>query len=138
MDWELLQHEGRITGMGAAGKRDRYVIVPEDAAAGEPCAVRLTRWPIETAMHDPFEEGTAAARNVIVFPLGRGPGRPPGDLEAVALIEAVKVYAEAYEGGESLQDYPCWQHVPYPGFPERYPSGADSLMDGGSNDCRHC
>jgi hypothetical protein len=51
-----------------------------------------------------------AARNVVVFPLGRGPGRPGGEPEMAALMEAAKTWAERFEAGESLEGYPAWQH----------------------------
>jgi hypothetical protein len=53
-----------------------------------------------------------AVRNVIVFPLGRGPGRPGGDPELDALVTSARVYAERFESGESLEGYPAWQHAP--------------------------
>lgn len=72
--------------------------------------VRLSRFSVDLAA----ENLTAALaaetmRNVIVFPLGRGPGRPGGEPELAALMEAAKTYAERYEVGESLEGYPAWQ-----------------------------
>jgi hypothetical protein len=76
--------------------------------------VRLTRFSIS-------ESGLAAklalgvTRTTIVFPLGRGPGRPGGAPELAALAESAKGYAERYEAGESLEGYPAWQHAAVPG-----------------------
>lgn len=71
--------------------------------------VRLSRFSIFAA-----GQGLAArlaaevARSVIIFPLGRGPGRPGGALELAALAESARTYAERCEGGESLEGYPAW------------------------------
>lgn len=100
--------------------------------------VRLTRFRLPFASDGDAEQlelAAEAVRNVITFPLGRGPGRPGGEPELAALAESAKTFAERYEAGESLEGYPAWQQsqAPYPGFPERYPSGADSLLDEDSN-----
>jgi hypothetical protein len=74
--------------------------------------VRLSRFNVLIA-----NEGLAArlatgvVRTVIIFPLGRGPGRPGGAPELAALAESAKGYAERYDAGESLEGYPAWQHV---------------------------
>lgn len=92
--------------------------------------VRLSRFSIELAARD-LSAGVAAEvmRNVIVFPLGRGPGRPGGEPELAALMESAKSWAERYEGGEALAGYPAWQQ-PMPeaearearqSFERRYP-----------------
>jgi hypothetical protein len=89
----------------AYGRAHGYLVARGD---GE---VRLTRFSIVKA-----ECGLAAAvaleaaRNVIVFPLGRGPGRPGGEPELDALTEAAKSFAENYEAGADALAYPAWQH----------------------------
>jgi hypothetical protein len=72
--------------------------------------VRLSRFNVLAA-----ESGAVArlalgvTRTTIVFPLGRGPGRPGGVPELAALAVSAKVYAEKFEAGESLPGYPAWQ-----------------------------
>jgi hypothetical protein len=74
--------------------------------------VRLSRFNVLVA-----NEGLSAklslgvTRTTIIFPIGRGPGRPPLDPEFDALVEAAKVYAQQYEDGVSLEGHPQWQHV---------------------------
>jgi len=72
--------------------------------------VRLSRFSIELAARD-LSAAVAAEvmRNVIVFPLGRGPGRPGMEPELNALTESAKTFAERFEAGESLPGYPAWQ-----------------------------
>lgn len=73
--------------------------------------VRLSRFPVALA-----DAGLAArlaleaVRSVIVFPLGRGPGRPGGEPEMAALAAMAKDYAEKFERGEDLDGYPAWRH----------------------------
>jgi hypothetical protein len=69
--------------------------------------VRLSRF--RSPGTSPLDMAVEAARNVIVFPLGRGPGRPGGEPELAALAESAKTYAERFEAGESLEGYPAWQ-----------------------------
>jgi hypothetical protein len=86
--------------------------------------VRLARFTIELARRGLVAAVVAeAARSVIVFPLGRGPGRPGGEPELDALTESAKVYAERYEAGESVEHYPAWQRRP---------------ASGDANDCPNC
>jgi hypothetical protein len=93
----------------AYGSEHGYLV-----ALGE-TEVRLSRFSIPEA-----ESGLAAKlalgvmRTVIVFPLGRGPGRPGGVPELAALAVSAKGYAERYEAGESLPGYPAWQHAAPP------------------------
>ena len=78
--------------------------------------VRLARFTIGLARRGLVAAVVAeAARSVIVFPLGRGSGRPGGEPELDALMEAAKVYAEHYEAGESVEHYPAWQRDPNAG-----------------------
>lgn len=110
MDWNWLP-DG--SGIVAAGERFAYLVVTE-SALGQVRAVRLTRW---EAKPNGSVAGAAAelARNVIVFPLGRGPGRPAGAPEVAALIESSKRYADQFEAGGSLDGYPAWQRDPNAG-----------------------
>jgi hypothetical protein len=70
--------------------------------------VRITRF--RSPGTSPLDMAVEAARNVVTFPLGRGPGRPGGEPEMAALMEAAKTWAERFEAGESLEGYPAWQH----------------------------
>lgn len=73
--------------------------------------VRLSRFSVDlVASNLTAAVAAETMRNVVVFPLGRGPGRPGGEPELAALTEAAKGYAERYEAGESLEGYPAWQH----------------------------
>lgn len=82
--------------------------------------VRLTRFRLPFASDGDAEQlelAAEAVRNVITFPLGRGPGRPGGEPELAALAESAKTFAERYEAGESLEGYPAWRHErPEPAF----------------------
>jgi hypothetical protein len=72
--------------------------------------VRLSRFAVAlVASNLTAAVASEAVRNVIVFPLGRGPGRPGGEPELDALVTSAKVYAERFESGESLEGYPAWQ-----------------------------
>ena len=106
MDWNWLANG---SGVVASGVRDVY-LVTQDRYLGEPTGVRLTRY---RAWASPVTAETAAeaARNVIVIPLGRGPGRPAMEPELTALMEIPKLFAERYEAGQSLDGYPAWQHA---------------------------
>ena len=97
MDWT-----GTDRMISARGKADTYLVF------GDEREVRLTRHRSVPYVNRAFE----AARNVIVFPMGRGPGRPAGEPELTALMAAARSYAERYEAGESLEGYPHWQHAP--------------------------
>lgn len=103
----------------AYGSRDVYLAVTGSAE------VRLTRW---RRMSPSFTEAQAA-RNVIVFPLGRGPGRPGGEPELAALTESAKRCAERFEAGEDIDGCPYWRH-------ER--SAARFMATGNANDCPNC
>jgi hypothetical protein len=96
MDWD-----GSDRLVSARGKTDTYLVF------GDEREVRLTRHRSVVYVNRAYE----AARNVIVFPLGRGPGRPAGEPELTALMGVARLYAERYEAGESLDGYPQWQHA---------------------------
>jgi hypothetical protein len=84
-------------------------------AAGASCLVALV--------------AAEATRTAIIFPLGRGPGRPGGAPELAALAESAKRYAERFEAGEDIDGYPHWQ---------RERSAARFRMTGDANDCPNC
>lgn len=84
----------------ARGKVDTYLVF------GDEREVRLSRHRSVLYVNRAFE----AARNVIIFPLGRGPGRPAMEPEVAALMAAARLHAERFEAGESLEGYPQWQH----------------------------
>jgi hypothetical protein len=109
MRWAWLSNgEGFI----GAGQENVYLITP-DLDAGLVTDVRLTRWRVAAGGRaDSWETALAAARNVIILPLGRGPGRPPGKLEVTGLLDAAKRLACKYEDGEPLTGHPAWQHPP--------------------------
>lgn len=109
MDW--------TTGKNATfayGRAHGYLVV-----RGE-YEVRLSRFSTEMAAAGLTASVAAAVtRSVIVFPLGRGPGRPAGEPELAALEDTARLYAERFENGTSLDGYPDWQHgqAPEPGAP---------------------
>lgn len=98
MDWTVLDRVGTEYAWGADWT---YMVTRTEAS------VQLARFPAEPAI--PLPAVAAVMRNIIVFPLGRGPGRPGGALEVRALIDAAKRYADQFEAGESLDGYPAWQ-----------------------------
>lgn len=87
----------------AYGRSDGYLVVPGDAD------VRLSRFPVHLG-----ERGLAAAlakqvaRNLIVYQLGRGPGRPPLQPEIDAATALAKADAEAHEAGRGVPGQPRW------------------------------
>lgn len=92
----------------AYGHAHGYLVMPE--AAG----VRLSRFSIaRVASEETVAAIAEAARSVIIFPLGRGPGRPGGEPELTALTETAKAHAERFEVGEDLA-FPGWQHASEP------------------------
>jgi hypothetical protein len=102
MDWMKGQ-----AALYAYGHEHGYLVIREETG------VRLTRFRI-AAGADGLAAVVAleAARNVIIFPLGRGPGRPGGEPELDALAESAKMFAEKFEGGADLDrdGYPAWRH----------------------------
>jgi hypothetical protein len=107
MDWEPLRNS---EGLCAHGERTRsyYAITVRRVTGASVAGVRLTRWPEETPYHDPYEQGAAAARNLIDIPLGRAGGRPASDLEIAALLGTAEDMAEAYEEGKGIAGYREW------------------------------
>jgi hypothetical protein len=92
--------------------------------------VRLARFLVATGARGlTARTARESAESVIVFPLGRGPGRPGGAPELTALAESAKAYAERFEAGLDLEGYPAWQ---------RERSTARFLATGDANDCPHC
>jgi hypothetical protein len=72
--------------------------------------VRLSRFSVALAANDMTAAVAAEVmRNMIVFPLGRGPGRPGMEPELDVLMESAKTFAEVYESGGDLEGYPAWQ-----------------------------
>lgn len=111
MEWVWLPgREGYV----GSGQTDVHLITV-DRDDGRVTGVRLTRWRgAGGAMGDSWETALAAARNVIILPLGRGPGRPPGEPEVAGLLDAAKRLACKYEAGEPLTDHPAWRNPPAP------------------------
>jgi hypothetical protein len=109
MDWRII-HDG-LAALGSG--RIHVYLVSGDVSAdgGEVTAVRLTRWSRPAAVTAATIALVAeeAARNVIVFPLGRGPGRPGGAPEVAAHMDVARLFAGRFEAGESLAEYPQWQ-----------------------------
>jgi hypothetical protein len=130
MDW--------VKGKGIAfayGAEHGYLVSTSDRE------VRLARFLMSTGIAG-LTAVTAreAMESVIVFPLGRGPGRPGGEPELRALTESAKVYAERFEAGESLPGFPAWQQ-PMPeaeardaarSFEQRYPGRVGARRSGGT------
>ena len=106
MEWNYLAD---ASGIIAPGDRNVY-LVTWDCSGGDVTGVRLTRY-LARPNPSAFAVAQEAARNVIVFPLGRGPGRPGGEPELAALAESAKTFAERYEAGESLEGYPAWRRA---------------------------
>jgi hypothetical protein len=100
MDWEAVPC-GELTQLVAYGSAQVYLVAADETGA------RLTRW----RRRSPSFTEAQAARNVIVFPLGRGPGRPGGEPELAALAAMARDYAERFEAGEDLPGYPAWRHA---------------------------
>lgn len=96
MQWNRMDKQSEY----AMGEDATYVVTRGQTE------VRLTRFSHGILLNAVVE----AARNVIVLPLGRGPGRPGGGPELAALVSSAKVFAEGFEAGESLADYPHWRH----------------------------
>jgi hypothetical protein len=109
MDWRVI-HDG-LAALGS-GRVYVYLVSADLSADGsEVTAVRLTRWSRPAAVTAATIALVAeeAARNVIVFPLGRGPGRPAMGLEVAAHMDVARLFAGRFEAGESLAEYPQWQ-----------------------------
>jgi hypothetical protein len=87
----------------AYGLEHGYLVIREESG------VRLGRFSVDAAARDSH---AVVAREVLasalVFPLGRGPGRPGGEPELDALVASAKVYAERFESGESMVG-PDWR-----------------------------
>lgn len=108
----------------AYGLEHGYLVVREESG------VRLGRFSVDAASRDLHAVvALEVLESAVVFPLGRGPGRPGGEPELDALVASVKVYADVFESGESLEGYPRWQ---------REPSAARFRATGDANDCPHC
>jgi hypothetical protein len=132
MDWDII-NDG-LSGLGTG--RECFYLVSGDVSAdgNEVISVRLTRWrrvrpPGRAFMTSSAEVTDQAARNAIVFPFGRGPGRPAGEPEVTALMAAARQYAERYEAGESLEGYPQWQHAEATSICRDESSDVRRLMD---------
>jgi hypothetical protein len=109
MKWMTWQH-GQI----AYGSEHGYLAARDDAG------VRLARFSIARVASGASVAAVGeAVRSVIVFPLGRGPGRPGGGPELDALMETARTYAEAFEAGQDLLGYPAWRHEHAPVPPLR-------------------
>ena len=121
----------------AYGSEHGYLVIRSETD------VRLSRFSVELAAGNLTAAVAAETmRNMIVFPLGRGPGRPGGEPELNALVESAKVWAERYEAGESLPGYRAWQQ-PMPeqeareaarSFERRYPSRIGAFRQYGADD----
>lgn len=97
MDWN------EMSGFWIASGRQHVYLVDVDEVLG----VRLTRW-LARPNQAATEVARQAARNLIVFPMGRGPGRPAGEPELAGMAAMARDYAERYERGDSLPGYAAW------------------------------
>jgi hypothetical protein len=77
MDWTVLDRVGTEYAWGADWT---YMVTRTEAS------VQLARFPAEPAI--PLPAVAAVMRNIIVFPLGRGPGRPGMEPELAVLAES--------------------------------------------------
>jgi hypothetical protein len=123
VEWNEVDTGTRFRQFVASGEMHAYTVFTDSTDT-----VRLTRW-LPRVGQTQMDVAREASRNTIVFPLGRGPGRPGMEPELAVLAESAKVFAEAFEAGESLKGYPAWQH-------ER--STARFLATGDANDCPNC
>jgi hypothetical protein len=130
MEWIEIDTGTRYRLLAANGESHAYEVFTDVNDA-----VHLTRW---THTGTPLPEDMSAfvlefarqvARNAIVFPMGRGPGRPGMAPELDALVEAAKVFAERFEAGQDIDGYPHWQ---------RERSAARFRLTGDANDCPSC
>ena len=119
MDWT----DGRSITF-AYGAEHGYLVITGESE------VRLTRFSVAVGAQG-LTSVTAreAAESTIIFPLGRGPGRPGGEPELAALAEYAKTFAERFESGASLAGYPGWQHAA--DFPEPDPNAGRCPGPGG-------
>lgn len=91
----------------AYGREHGYLVVTE------PSGVRLARFSIAAAQQELAARfAREVAASVIVFPLGRGPGRPAGEPELGLLTQMAKAGAEQFEaGGDLVTAFGSWQHA---------------------------
>jgi hypothetical protein len=88
----------------AYGREFAYLVTRDERG------VRLGRFSVNAAAANLHAVvAREALESAIIFPLGRGPGRPGGEPELAALVKSAKLYAEWFEAGESLEGYPGWQ-----------------------------
>jgi hypothetical protein len=97
-----------ITGRSATfayGSEHGYLVITGERE------VRLSRFTIQAGVeHLTAVTAREAAESTVIFPLGRGPGRPGGAPELTALAESAKTFAERYEAGGVFEEYPAWRH----------------------------
>jgi hypothetical protein len=91
MEWAVIDRAGTER---AWGEDWTYVVTQTETG------VQLTRFGAERGVL--LTAVAEVMRNLIVFPLGRGPGRPGGEPELAALVESAKTWAERFETGGGL------------------------------------
>lgn len=124
MEWTEVETSSRFRVLVASGELHAYQVFADSTDT-----VRLTRW-LPRPNVAPSELVREASRNTIVFPMGRGPGRPGGAPEVDALVASAKLYAERFEAGQDIDGYPHWQRRPR--------TTARFLATGDANDCPNC
>lgn len=121
----------------AYGQEHGYLVIREESG------VRLGWFSVAAAARNLH---AVVAREVLasalVFPLGRGPGRPGGEPELDALVASAKVYAERFESGESMVG-PDWRGRAWQREHGAVHESAEAMFDhlnrlGGANDCPDC
>lgn len=130
MEWIEIDTGTRYRQVAANGELHAYQVFSDSTDT-----VHLTKW-MHTGIPSPegmsdlvLDLARQASCNTIVFPMGRGPGRPGGEPEVAALIESAKLYAERFEAGQDIHGYPHWQ---------RERSTAKFRSTGDANDCPNC
>lgn len=130
MEWIDVSNGSPFRAVAANGELHAYQVFSDSTHT-----VRLTRWahtgiPSPEGMSDfVLDFARNVSRNTIVFPMGRGPGRPGGEPELDALVEYAKTYAERFEAGQDIDGWPHWQ---------RERSAARFRATGNPNDCPNC
>jgi hypothetical protein len=133
MEWIEIETGSRFRQVAANGGLHAYQVFSDSHDT-----VRLTRWMHTGTLPPDFESASLfvldvteqASRNTIVFPMGRGPGRPGMEPELAALVETAKTYAERFEAGHDIDGYPHWQR--------RLRTTARFPATGDANDCPNC
>jgi len=104
-------------GDGAAGLGEQHCyLVSGDAETG---VIRLSRW--RSGAEDACWQ---VLRNLVMIPLGRGPGRPAAGPEMIAAMTQARHFCERWEEGWPVGTAPTWTDVL-----ARHPGLSDAAAD---------